>query len=124
MAPSFVTISCLLVHVVNGMEWRNIWSDECDTQGSWSCKVGRKSEEQSCKFGEDGDGACKVEQGAYIERSVSIADYSGRPLRLSFYVSMEKNDWYFTDRCRIWLAYNDEDHDIKNYNYDWQCPYP
>eukprot|EP01083_Nonionella_stella_P126595 383246_1 len=130
MAPSFVTISCLLVHVVNSMEWRNIWSDECDTQGSWSCKVGREPDEsKSCKL--DANEGCQsgkcyqVEQGAYIERSVSIADYSGRPLRLSLYVSMANEpEWSTSDRCRIWLAYNDEDHDINNVNYDWQCSYP
>eukprot|EP01083_Nonionella_stella_P097649 274457_1 len=104
-------------------------SDDCNNRGSWNCHVADAGEDESCHFGEAKEyclnelGSChRVEHGAYIERSYSIAPaHAQHPLRLSLYVRMEDGpERYSTDRCRIWLTYN-EGHDINNY--DWECAY-
>eukprot|EP01083_Nonionella_stella_P271294 919234_1 len=126
MAPSFVTISCLLVHVVNGMEWRNIWSDNDGTGDSWVCHVGRGNEDD-CKFRHglrcQYDNCYELGQRNYMERSTPISSYAGLSLRLSLYVHIEeKADASENDRCRIWFAYDDDTYDMDTPN--WQCGVP
>eukprot|EP01083_Nonionella_stella_P233865 823570_1 len=87
------------------MGWSNIWTDYCDTEGSWACHLLLPSDGELC-------------QQAYIQRSVPISAYAGRPLRLSFYVHLESGELP-NDRCRMRFAYDNEDYDIDNY--DWQC---
>eukprot|EP01083_Nonionella_stella_P271293 919232_1 len=123
MAPSFVTISCLLVHVVNGMEWRNIWSDNDGTGDSWVCHVGRGNEDD-CKFRHglrcQYDNCYELGQRNYMERSTPISSYAGLSLRLSLYVHIEeKADASENDRCRIWFAYDDDTYDMDTPY--WEC---
>eukprot|EP01083_Nonionella_stella_P252686 870307_1 len=125
MAPSFVFVIYLLIYAANSMDWSNIWSDDCDTQGDWDC-----GDHGDCKFGEKKDrcqnqGYChELCQKAYIERSTSISGYPGRPLLLSLYVHLQEDAEYASpsDRCRIWFAYDNEYYDIDNP--DWECGSP
>eukprot|EP01083_Nonionella_stella_P233864 823569_1 len=140
MAASFLLIVHSLIYVVNSMDWRNIWTDDCDTQGSWACHPPLfewfSGDHDLCRlawFSDDprGDDLChcqnggichRVCQNAYIENSVSISAYVGRPLRLSFYVHLQSEGVHEAlpnDRCRMRFAYDNEDYDIDNY--DWQC---
>eukprot|EP01083_Nonionella_stella_P088990 248237_1 len=130
MTPSFVFVIYVLVYPSNSMEWANIWFDNANNQGDWVCPTGDGEQGDHCKFGEWSNAYCKGGEGYchklchknYIERSIPISVYAGRPLRLSLYVSMEDGpEWSTSDRCRIWFAYNDDDHDINKY--DWECTF-
>eukprot|EP01083_Nonionella_stella_P151718 485302_1 len=123
MAASFLLIVHSLIYVVNCMDWSNIWTDDCDTQGSWAC---HDDGHGVCLFGdhEGHDDGHRVCQHAYIQRSVPISAYAGRPLRLSLYVHLEpyKDKSAPNDRCRIWFAYDDDNLNIDGP--DWECGSP
>eukprot|EP01083_Nonionella_stella_P135748 412906_1 len=123
MAPSFVFVIYLLFYAANSMGWYDIWYDDCDSnsQGDWVCK------RNDCKLPVDESGRCQHNNcyelcwGGKIERSTTISDYAGYHLRLSLYVHLQEGA-LSSDRCRIWFAYDNEDYDIDNY--DWQCGSP
>eukprot|EP01083_Nonionella_stella_P151719 485305_1 len=130
MAASFLLIVHSFICVVNSMGWSNIWTDDCDTQVSWACHLPPVDGiDGVCQFGYNSnqcqDNNChRVCRNAYIQNSVpvsSYAAYAGRPLRLSFYVHLESGELP-NDRCRMRFAYDNEDYDIDNY--DWQCGSP
>eukprot|EP01083_Nonionella_stella_P097372 273693_1 len=128
MAASFLLIVHSLIYVVNSMDWSNIWTDDCDTQGSWACHHDGNG---MCLFGERDTrcengrkGIChRVCQNASIQSPVPISAGAGRPLRLSLYVHLQLyKDSAPNDRCRIWFAYDDDNFNINEP--DWECGSP
>eukprot|EP01083_Nonionella_stella_P233866 823571_1 len=120
MAASFLLIVHSFIYVVNSMDWRNIWTDDCDTQGSWACHHDGNG---VCLFDGKRDTGCKnggichrLCQNASnsIQSSVPISACAGRPLRLSLYAHLALDDLlepHTNDRCRIWFAYDDDNFD-------------
>eukprot|EP01083_Nonionella_stella_P074969 203517_1 len=124
MTPSFVFVIYLLIYAANSMGWSNIWSDYGQaTQGDWVCSGGH------CKFGQHAieggrcqDGYCyELCHKNYFERSTDISNYAGRSLRLSLDVRKQTdcNECYPSDRCMIWFAYDDDNFNIDDP--DWEC---
>eukprot|EP01083_Nonionella_stella_P155357 501845_1 len=129
MTPSFVFVIYLLIYAANSMGWSNIWSDDGqDTLGDWVCRA-INWDNNHCKFGEWAIGEGRCQNGYcyelcnknYIERSTTISYYAGRSLRLSLDVHLQ-DDASSSDRCRIWFAYDDDNFNIDEP--DWECGRP
>eukprot|EP01083_Nonionella_stella_P074972 203522_1 len=129
MTPSFVFVIYLLIYAANSMGWSNIWSDDGQaTLGDWVCRA-INLDNTHCKYGAWAFGEGRCQNGYcyelchknYIERSTRIPNYAGRSLRLSLDVRKQTdcNECYPSDRCMIWFAYDDDNFNIDDP--DWEC---
>eukprot|EP01083_Nonionella_stella_P056561 148865_1 len=106
----------IIVSISNG-QYTPIWSDNCDSQGSWTCFrtdciFGYEGQADQC---EDVNGKChRISGAAFIQRSTSIAQYAGNNLRITAFVDASNHNT--GDMCVMYSRY-----DALDFESRWQC---